>query len=157
MVLDNQNSPTSIGWGGSTGDKIKWKSLTLTPGIQPLKSTRGGFSTLVLVGIYICAAGKLKVHPKLYQVSQNLTHFYTRNQHDFQNFRKILKNFTSNSWNFGCFETNVSKFWKMTTLLYQFFDYKKDIVIPGGWFCIPFQRHIPIHLCIKNPPGIQLA
>ena len=115
--------------------------------LGPLLSAGGGGATQR-------AAETWKVDPFLYKIlPENETHFDTRDTNFKQN---LLKNFALFS-KIVKLSSKFRKFWyqideiapisenveNMTHVYTSFCTEWGVTVIPGGWFCDPFQRHVP--------------
>ena len=123
------------------------------------QTTRGGYSTLVWVGV--CRWDFWNAtHPCTY-FEGKVTHPCTKNQNFslkfapfWRKFRKILKSWPIKVPNLRHFGANFRKFWKIDPSKYHVFEKKDPLMYLAAWFCYPCLRHIPITtFVLSTPPG----
>ena len=126
-----------------------------------IKKTRGGYSTLVWVGV--CRWDFWNATHPCTHFEGKVTHPCTKNQNFslkfapfWRKFRKILKSWPIKVPNLRHFGANFRKFWKIDPSKYHVFEKKRDPLMDlAAWFCYPCLRHIPITTFVLStpPPG----
>ena len=130
-----------------------WESNNL-----PLCVTRGGYSTLVWVGV--CRWDFWNATHPCTHFEGKVTHPCTKNQNFslkfapfWRKFRKILKSWPIKVPNLRHFGANFRKFWKIDPSKYHVFEKKGPIDVPGGLILLPmFAAHPYNHFCTEYPP-----